>query len=78
MNRNCLASSNGIEEVAEEKGSKTKAYSNHIKKSELETRNVFERETIQTVNIPLTQQPDFVTPLTENIPQTRSTDISNF
>ena len=62
-----LASSYDIKRVIE-----TKAYSNHIKKSELETRNVFERENIQTENIPLARQPDFVTPLPDN-PQTRST-----
>ena len=44
LNGDWLAYSHGIERVSE-----TKAYSNHIKKSELETRNVFERE-----NIPLT------------------------
>ena len=63
----------GIAEVAVERASKTKVYSNHIKKSELETRKFFERENMKTGNIPLTRQPDFVTPLTENIPQTRST-----
>ena len=55
--------------------SDTKAYSNHIKKSEFETRKVFERKNIQTENIPLTRKPDFVTTLTDN-PQTRSTEIS--
>ena len=62
-----LASRHDFERV-----SKTIAYSNHIKNSELETREVFERE---TENIPLTRQPDLVTPLHDN-PLTRSTDIS--
>ena len=55
-----------------ERVSETIAYSNHIKNSELETREVFERE---TENIPLTRQTDLVTPLHEN-PLTRSTDGS--
>ena len=74
MNGYWLASIHGIAEVAVEIVSKTKAYSNYIKKSEIETRKFFEQENIQTENIPLTRQPDFVTPLTENIPQTRSTE----
>ena len=45
------------------------AYSNHIKNSELETGEVFERE---NENIPLTRQKDMVTPLHENT-LTRST-----
>ena len=53
-----------------ERVSKTTACSNHIKNSELETRKTFERE---TENIPLTRQPDLVTPLHGN-PLTRSTD----
>ena len=52
--------------------SKTTAYHNHIKNSELETREVFERE---TENIPLTRQTVLVNPLYEN-PLTRSTDSS--
>ena len=43
------------------------------RKSELETREVFERE---TENIPLTRQTYLVTPLYDN-PLTRSTDSSN-
>ena len=69
LNGDWLASSHGFERVSE-----TTAYSNHIKNSELETRQVFERENIQTENIPLTRQTDFVTPLHDN-PQTRSTEI---
>ena len=67
LNGDWLASSHGIERV-----SKNKVYSNHIKKSELETRKVFEQKNIKTENITLTRQPDFVTPLTDN-PQTGST-----
>ena len=67
---NWLASSHGFERV-----SKTTAYSNHIKNSELETREVFERENIQTEDIPMTRQKDFVTQLHDN-PQTRSTEFS--
>ena len=67
MNGNWLASSHGFEIVSE-----MTAYSNHIKNYELETRQVFEQENIKTENIPLKQQPDFVTPLPDN-PQTRST-----
>ena len=70
LNGDWLASSHGFEIP-----SKTTAYSNHIKNSELETRKCFERENIQTENIPLTGQTDFVTPLHDN-PQTRSTEIS--
>ena len=55
-----------------ERASKKTAYINHIKNSELETREVFERE---TENIPLTRQTDLVTPEHEN-PLTRSTDSS--
>ena len=51
------------------------AYSNYIKSSELEFREVFEQENIQTENIPLTRQTYFETPLHDN-PQTRSTEIS--
>ena len=50
----------------------TTAYSNHIKNSELETREVFEQE---TENIPQTQQTDLVTTFHDN-PLTRSTDSS--
>ena len=49
LNDNWLASSHGFERVG-----KTRAYSNNIKNSGLETRQVFERENIQTENIPLT------------------------
>ena len=49
LNGDWLASSHGFERV-----SKTTAYSNHIKNSELENRQVFEQESIQTENIPLT------------------------
>ena len=52
--------------------SETTAYSNHIKNSELETREVFEQE---TEDIPLTQQTDLVTQLHYNL-LTRSTDSS--
>ena len=52
--------------------SKPTAYSNHIKNSELETREGFEQE---TENIPLTRQTVLVTPLHDN-PITRSTDRS--
>ena len=55
-----------------ERVSETTAYSNHIKNSELETRDFFERE---TENIPLTRQTYLVTPLHDN-PLTRSTDSS--
>ena len=54
------------------KQNETTAYSNHIKNYELETREVFERE---TENIPLKLQMDLVTPSHEN-PLTRSTDSS--
>ena len=72
MNGDWVASIHGAEVVAE-RVSETTEYRNNIEKSELETRKTFERENIQTENIPLTGQPDFVTPLTENIPQTQST-----
>ena len=55
-----------------ERVSETTATSNHINNSELETREVFGRE---TENIPLTRQSDLVTPLYDN-PLTRSTDSS--
>ena len=42
--------------------SKTKAYSNHIKNSKLETRESFDRE---TQNIPNTRQTDLVTTLND-------------
>ena len=61
MNGDWIVSSHGIEKVSE-----TKAHINHIKISELETRKCFERENIQTENIPLTRQLDFVTPLNDN------------
>ena len=69
LNGDWLASSHVFERV-----SKMKAYSNNIKKSDLETRENSERENIQTENIPLTRQPDFVTPLPDS-PKTRSTRI---
>ena len=50
--------------------SETTAYRNHIKNSEFETREVFERE---TENIPLRRQTDLMTTLHTN-PLTRSTD----
>ena len=52
--------------------SETTAYSNHIKNSELETREVFEQE---MENIPLTRQTEVVTTFKNN-PLTRSTDSS--
>ena len=52
LSGNWLASGNDAE-VAVESLSETKAYRKHIKKSELETRKVFEPENIQTENIPL-------------------------
>ena len=57
-----------------EKMSKTTAYSNHIKNSELETRECFEQE---TENIQQTQRMDLVTTLNGN-PLTRSTDSSKY
>ena len=57
-----LAYRHGLKRV-----SKTTAYSNHIKNYELETRELFERE---TKNISLTRQTDLVTPL-DNNPLTR-------
>ena len=70
LNGDWLASSHGFDKV-----SKTKAYRNHIKNSELETRHVFEQENIQIENIPLTRHTDFVTSLHDN-PQTKTTDFS--
>ena len=70
LNGDSLASSHYFERVSE-----TRSYSNHINNSELETRQVFERENIQTENIPMTQQTDFVTPLHDN-QLTRSIEIS--
>ena len=52
--------------------SETTAYRNHIKNSDFETREVFERE---TETIPLTQQTDLLTTLHNN-PLTQSTDSS--
>ena len=52
--------------------SETTAYSNHIKNSELETREFFEQE---TENIPVTQQTILVFTLNKN-PLTLSTDSS--
>ena len=52
--------------------SKITAYRNHIKNSELENREVFERE---TENIPQTQQTDLATTVNNN-QLTRSTDSS--
>ena len=51
------------------------AYRNHIKNSELETREVFERETWSPENIQWTLPMDMVTRLDDN-QLTRSTDIS--
>ena len=53
-----------------ERMSKTAAYSNHIKNSELETGDFLKRE---TENNSQTRHTDLVTPLHEN-PLTRSTD----
>ena len=50
----------------------TTSYRNHVKNYELETGEVFERE---TENIPLTQKTDLMTTLNNN-PLTRSTDSS--
>ena len=55
-----------------ERMSETTAYSNNINYSELETREVFERE---TETIPHTQQTDLVTILHDN-PITQPTDSS--
>ena len=54
LNGNWLAYIHGAE-VAAERVSETTTYINHIEKSELETSNCFERENIQTENIPLTR-----------------------
>ena len=70
LNGNWLASRHDFERV-----SKTRAYSYHIINSELETRQVFERENIETRYNPLTRQPDLLTQLHDNT-QTRSTEIS--
>ena len=67
---NWLSCSHGFETLSE-----TTAYSNHIKNSGVETRQVFEQENIQTENISLTRQTDFVTPLHDN-PLTKSADSS--
>ena len=53
----------------------TKAYRNHVKNSELETREVFERETWRPENIQWTLPTDTVTLLDDN-QLTRSADIS--
>ena len=53
-----------------ERMSETTAYSNHIKNSELETREFFDRK---TENIPLTRQTDLVTTLNDS-PLKLSTD----
>ena len=52
----------------------TTAYRNHIKNSELETRNVFEQDTCSPENIQRTLPTDAVTRLDDN-ELTRSTDI---
>ena len=52
--------------------SKTTAYRNHVKNSELETREVLEQE---TEHIPQTRQTNLMTTLNNN-PLTRSTDSS--
>ena len=54
---------------------KTKAYRNHIKNSEIETREVFERETSSLENIQQTLPMNFETRL-DNNQLTQSTDIS--
>ena len=63
-----LTSRHIIAEVTEGRVSKVQAYSDYIKNSEFETRNIFEQENIQMTqpdqNIPLTR-------LNENIPMTR-------
>ena len=66
LNGDWLTSSHGFVRVSD-----TKAYNIYIKNS----RQVFERENIQTENIRLTRQTNFVTPLYDN-PQTRSTEFS--
>ena len=53
--------------------SKTTAYRNHIKNSEVETREVFERETLSPENIQQTLPMNIVTRLDQN-QLTRSTD----
>ena len=53
----------------------TTAYRNHIKNSEIETREVFERETPSHENIQRTLPTDIVTQLDDN-QLTRSTDNS--
>ena len=55
--------------------SKTTAYRNHIKHSEIETRQVFEREALSPENIQQTLSRDIVTRL-DNNQLTRSTDSS--
>ena len=55
--------------------SKTTAYRNHIKNYELETREVFERETWSPENIQRTLPTDIMTLLYDN-KLTRSTDSS--
>ena len=55
--------------------SETTAYRNHIKNSELETREVFERETWSSENIQRTLPTDMETRL-DNNQITRSTDSS--
>ena len=51
-----LASRHRIAEVTEGRVSKAQAYSDYIKNSEFETRNVFERENIQLTRQDLTRQ----------------------
>ena len=55
--------------------SETTAYRNHIKNSELETREVFEQETLRPENIQQALPTDIVTRLDDN-QLTRSTDSS--
>ena len=55
--------------------SKTTAYCNHIKNSEIETREVFERETSSPENIQRTLPMNIMT-LLDNNQLTRSTDSS--
>ena len=56
--------------------SETTAYRNHIKNSEIETREVFEQETSSPQNIQQTVSMNIVTQL-DNNQLTRSTDIQN-
>ena len=66
-----LGYTHGFETMGE-----TTAYRNHIKNSELETREVFERETWSPENIQRTLSTDMVTRLDDN-QLMRSTDSVN-